>query len=340
MSEQIIDPAMALEWRPREENVLADALTNLDFSAFRLDIPTVADPSRTADDEQDDEMPEPTQMTSAENRKEDETAKEFRASLPIATSSHVSSLRPDDETHEQLTRSVKQARTTKTRVETLQDVSFLFHKGDCEHQRNGFLQMRMAGMRQSNKKKPLEKKDGERNLHFASCPPEVQAALRETRRAEWKKWLSFNAAIIWTDEEMRQLTEALCELYPMQFIEADKNAHLRRVNDYVSVPAKYKSRLVGCGRLCTDSPAGDVDSHNIVCSWCVQAHVSIHACNFSNGYFQGQEIDRILLYRIPAEGIPEQGIAGGAILASRVLIYAGRGLWLRLKSTCKQFNFL
>ena len=35
---------------------------------------------------------------------------------------------------------------------------------------------------------------------------------------------------------------------------------------------------------------------------------------FTHGYFQRQEIDRILPYRIPAEGIPE-GIAGGAILA-------------------------
>ena len=30
----------------------------------------------------------------------------------------------------------------------------------------------------------------------------------------------------------------------------------------------------------TDSPAGDVDSHNIVCSWCAQAYVTIHACDF------------------------------------------------------------
>ena len=52
-----------------------------------------------------------------------------------------------------------------------------------------------------------------------------------------------------------------------------------------------------------------------------QAHVSIHACDFTNGYFQGQQLDRILLYRIPAEGIPEEEIAGGAMLASRVPIY-------------------
>ena len=28
-------------------------------------------------------------------------------------------------------------------------------------------------------------------------------------------------------------------------------------------------------------------------------------------------MNRILLYRIPAEGIPEEGIAGGKIMASR-----------------------
>ena len=66
------------------------------------------------------------------------------------------------------------------------------------------------------------------------------------------------------------------------------------------------------------------------CSWCAQAHVSIHSCD-------------ILLYRIPAEGIPEEGIAVGEILASRVPVYdtkdAGRGLWPPLKNTCKQFKF-
>ena len=36
---------------------------------------SIADPSRSVDDDQDDEMPEPTQTTSAEKRKVDGTAK-------------------------------------------------------------------------------------------------------------------------------------------------------------------------------------------------------------------------------------------------------------------------
>ena len=35
---RIRDRTMALEWRPREENVFADALANLDFSAFRSEL--------------------------------------------------------------------------------------------------------------------------------------------------------------------------------------------------------------------------------------------------------------------------------------------------------------
>ena len=186
-------------------------------------------------------MSEPTRIGNAEKRKEihtDECEKESRAPLPIAASSHAISLRPDGETREQLAGSAKQAISTKAGVETLQDESFLYQKRHCGHQRNGFLQVRMAGLRQNNKKKLLKKKDGERNLHFASCPPEGQAALRETRRAEWNKWMKFNAGAILTDEEVRQLTEAGCEMYHMQWMEVDKNAHLRRDHDHVSVLAK------------------------------------------------------------------------------------------------------
>ena len=62
-------------------------------------------------------------------------------------------------------------------------------------------------MRKSNKKKVLKKKDGERNLHFPSCMPDVQAALRKTRGTEWKKWMKFNAGVILTDEEVRRHTK-------------------------------------------------------------------------------------------------------------------------------------
>ena len=104
--------------------------------------------------------------------------------------------------------------------------------GHCEHHRNGFLQVRMAGVRKSNKKKVLKQKDGERNLHLPSCTPDVQAALRETRRIEWNKWMKFNAGVIFTNEEVRHFTEAGCEIYPMKRVHVDKNAY-RKVRESI-----------------------------------------------------------------------------------------------------------
>ena len=99
--------------------------------------PTVADPSRTVDegedeDERDDEMSEPTQTKKTAKRKEfqtGETAKELRATLLSTYSSHAGSLKPSDKTQEQPERSSKQARTSKKGVEALQDVSYLFQRG-------------------------------------------------------------------------------------------------------------------------------------------------------------------------------------------------------------------
>ena len=57
--------------------------------------------------------------------------------------------------------------------------------------------------------------------------------------------------------------------------------------------------------------------------------------DISNAYLQGKENDRVILYRIPKDGIPEEGIAGGTVILARVPIYgtadAGRGFWLKLK---------
>ena len=53
----------------------------------------------------------------------------------------------------------------------------------------------------------------------------------------------FNAGVILTDEEVRQLTEAGCEIYPMQWIEVDKNAHPRRDNDYAQESIGWLRKL-------------------------------------------------------------------------------------------------
>ena len=122
--------------------------------------PTTVDPSRTADegedeDERDNDMSEPTRTKKTEKRTEiqtDETAKELRAPLPVADPSHASSLRPSDKTREQL----EQARTARKGVEALQDAPCPSQKEHREHQRKGYLQVRMAGMRKKQQEESAQ----------------------------------------------------------------------------------------------------------------------------------------------------------------------------------------
>ena len=79
--------------------------------------------------------------------------------MPIASSSHASSLRFDDETQEHLRRFLQNEPEPQRReLKRFKYISFLFQKGHCEHLRNGFLQVVMAGMRQSNRMILLKKK--------------------------------------------------------------------------------------------------------------------------------------------------------------------------------------
>ena len=57
-----------------------------------------------------------------------------------------------------------------------------------------------------------------------------------------------------------------------------------------------------------------------VCGWCARAHVPVRSCGFTNGYFQGQEIGRILQYHIP-----KGEATGGAMLASRLSVCGTKG---------------
>ena len=151
--------------------------------------------------------------------------------------------------------------------------------------------------------------------------------------------MKFNAAVILNNEELQKLLDEGVTIQPMQWVETDKNAHLRRHDK--AVEQLLKSRLVGCGNfedcegLRTDSPTGDVDTHNLIFSWCAANKVMIRSADISNAYLQGNEVDRVILYKIPKGGIPEEGVEEGTVIAARVPIYgtkdAGRGFWLKLK---------
>ena len=126
----------------------------------------------------------------------------------------------------------------------------------------------------------------------------------------------------------------------MQWIETDKNAHKRTPG--VVVEPLYKSRLVARGdledtNLRSDSPTCDVEGQNLIFSFAACHGLKIRCADITNAYFQGQELDRILLFKQPPGGLPDPELAPAAHLLARVPIYgtcdAGRGFWKGLRNS-------
>ena len=110
----------------------------------------------------------------------------------------------------------------------------------------------------------------------------------------------------------------------MKWVDTDRNAYLRRENDNVSVPCTVQQSTGWLWKFRDDRRTPHRFS-----SWrcglaqyrlqLVRPGPRLHSLlRFSRtDTFQAQEIDRILLYRIPAGGTPEEGIPGGETLAIR-----------------------
>mgnify|MGYP003309443906 CR=1 FL=1 len=205
----------------------------------------------------------------------------------------------------------KRTKTTGKGVEMLEKMACLFDIDDQpDPELVGFLQVRLMApkTKKTPTRKPQKKKDGDKNLSYASCSPEIQRGLDKSRCKEWQTLKKFNAGVLLPKAEVAALQNEGVKVYPMQWIETDKNAHKRR--DDKNVQPDLKSRLVGCGNFedaegfRTDSPTGDVDAHNLVFSWCASSKVKIKSADISGAYLQGKQNDRIILYRIPKGGIP------------------------------------
>ena len=103
----------------------------------------------------------------------------------------------------------------------------------------------MTHMRKSSKKKVLKKNDDQRILDFPSCTCDVRAFFREAGRNEWIKWMTFNAGIILSDQEVRQLTEADREMYPMKWlIQTKTRIHQERATMFLPAVVSLLHALV------------------------------------------------------------------------------------------------
>ena len=78
------------------------------------------------------------------------------------------------------------------------------------------------------------------------------------------------------------------------------------------VPSKYKSRLVVRGDLekeidnvRSDSPTCDIEAQNLIFSFAASRMFKINSIDITNAYFQGDEQDRLMLFKQSAGGLPE-----------------------------------
>ena len=89
----------------------------------------------------------------------------------------------------------------------------------------------------------------------------------------------------------------------------------------------FKSRLTARGDLegldgiRSDSPTAETEAHHLLFSWAAASKVKLKSGDISNAYFQGEELDRLLLLK-PPKGIPDPDNEDGeAMILARVPIY-------------------
>ena len=189
----------------------------------------------------------------------------------------------------------------------------------------------------ANKRKSLEKRG--KIIIYEKADDDVKRGLNQSRRAEWDKWKKYSAAVVIPASAAAELVSQGVEEIPTQWIDNDKNEHLRKPGG-PKVDTKFKSRLVGRGdleiaELRSDSPTAENESVCIVLSFASSRKLRIKKGDISNAYFQGEKLIRKLLLRQPKGGLQDDSVRPDDRLLAQVPIYgtrdAGRGFWKRLR---------
>ena len=180
---------------------------------------------------------------------------------------------------------------------------------DKEHEAYyAFIAQRLPIDKRLNKNQ--KKQAAGKNLRYDNCDASTKAGLVASRRAEWEKWLHFNAGHVVRGELLKELLDEGHRLIPTQWIETDRNEHKRRPG--VFVPPDFKSRLVGCGQLenalglRTDSPTAELEAINMIASFAACNCLRLKTADISNAYFQGKPLDILLLLKPHRVGFREK----------------------------------
>ena len=188
-----------------------------------------------------------------------------------------------------------------------------------------------------------------KTLNYENESKEIREGLDISRKTEWEKWTKFVAGRPCRGEELKKLLNEGHVPIPTRWVDVDKAAHRRRKNGPF-VPAEYKSRLCGRGDLegidglRADSPTAEIESHHLVFSFAAAHKLRLKTADISNAYFQGEQMDRLLLLKPPKGGIPDPEYEDGeTLILARVPIYgttdAGRKFWKRFKHVIESNDF-
>ena len=164
-------------------------------------------------------------------------------------------------------------------------------------EREAFLAERIAIPRGTNKN--MRRQMAGENLKYMECDAATRAGLDKSRVKEWSKWMDFNAGVLIEGKILTDLLDDGISMLPTQWIETDKNGHLKRPG--VAHVPDWKSRLVACGQFSdcegirTDSPTADVEALNLICSFAAGKKLRIKSADIRNAYFNADELDRLVL---------------------------------------------
>ena len=95
--------------------------------------------------------------------------------------------------------------------------------------------------------KNQKKQAAGKNLNSQKCDETTRAGLDGSRKTEWEKWKQFDAGTIVRGDSLHELVQQGHKVIPTQWIEVDKNAHLKQSGEYTG--PEFKSRLVACGQF-------------------------------------------------------------------------------------------
>lgn len=203
----------------------------------------------------------------------------------------------------------------------------------------------------SNRNKRLE--EAGKTLNYKNTTNEISAGLDVSRAEEWSKWGKFYAIRPIRGRDLQELLDEGHEVLPTRWLDKDLNEHKRRKcsdnKKKKKIPLDLKSRLVGRGDfenldgVRTDSPTQDCSGHLLLCSYAASNDLKVKTADISNAYFQGRELDRLILPDPPKDGPlllesgkPDPEFEDGATkMVARVPIYgtpdAGRFFWKQME---------